>query len=236
MKQDRRAKETTMHTASVHAEGEREALRFKWIESEKAGHDLGEAAIRRWIQCHWWGFLRARWLEHLQGKQFWVELDRRDFGLLRRRFQGDALLLDRILDRLMEGRDNLDIICWAIDAAMPMHSVMDILEALDVDSRRLAHGFDGSERTIIPVVRIEPAWLAWQGGVVQRLAQGIAANGDFDALLILGDALEEAGCVDPCILDHCRFAGSKARWSWLVDLLVWSAAATRAPVGPQRRR
>ena len=37
---------------SVFAEGELEALRFKWIESEKAGCDLGESAIRRWVQCH----------------------------------------------------------------------------------------------------------------------------------------------------------------------------------------
>nr|MBA3544497.1 hypothetical protein [Chthoniobacterales bacterium] len=52
-----------------------EVLKHKWIESEKAGHDLGEAAIRRWVQFHWWGYLRARWLEHLQGKRFWFELD-----------------------------------------------------------------------------------------------------------------------------------------------------------------
>ena len=37
-----------MERSSVYVEGEQEALRFKWIESEKAGFDLGEAAIRRW--------------------------------------------------------------------------------------------------------------------------------------------------------------------------------------------
>jgi len=60
--------------ASVYAECEKEANRFKWIESEKAGRDLGEQAIRRWVKEHWWGYLRARWLEHLEGKQFWEEL------------------------------------------------------------------------------------------------------------------------------------------------------------------
>ena len=34
-----------MEKSSVYADGEQEALRYKWIESEKAGHDLGEAAI-----------------------------------------------------------------------------------------------------------------------------------------------------------------------------------------------
>ncbi len=46
----------------------REAERHKWIESEKAGADLGENAIRQWVKCHWWGYLRARWLEHLQAQ------------------------------------------------------------------------------------------------------------------------------------------------------------------------
>ena len=98
---------------SVYDDGEQEALRYKWIESEKAGHDLGEAAIRRWVQNHWWGYLRARWLEHLQGKRFWVELDRGDFGLLQRTFHDNTLLLDRILDRLKAGQENLDILTWA---------------------------------------------------------------------------------------------------------------------------
>ena len=136
-----------MERASVYVDGEQEALKYKWIESERAGHDLGEVAIRRWVQCHWWGYLRARWLEHLQGKRFWVELDRGDFGLLQRRFQDSTLLLDRILDRLKEGRENLDIICWAQDWGIQIEPVLEILEALDVNSRRLVHRFDALPST-----------------------------------------------------------------------------------------
>ena len=88
---------------SVYANCKEEVARYKWIESEKAGHDLGEAAVRRWVRDHWWGFLRARWLEHLQGKRFWVELDRENFGLLQRLFEDDPVLLDRILDRIKLG-------------------------------------------------------------------------------------------------------------------------------------
>jgi hypothetical protein len=131
-----------MEKCSVFKDCEQEALRYKWIESEKAGRDLGEAAICRWVQNHWWGYLRARWLEHLHGKRFWVELDRGDFGLLQRRFQDQALLLDRILDRLKAGQENLDIILWAQDWALPLEPVLEILEALDINSRRLAHRFD----------------------------------------------------------------------------------------------
>src|SRR3954466_2942488 len=61
---------------SVYTEGDMEAERYKWIESEKVGYDLGETAVRNWVQCHWQGYLRAAWLEHLEGKRFWVELDK----------------------------------------------------------------------------------------------------------------------------------------------------------------
>ena len=131
-----------MDKSSVYTESEQEALRYKWIESEKAGHDLGEDAIRLWVKRHWWGYLRARWLEHLQGKCFWVELDRGDFGLLQREFHDNTLLLDRILDRLKSGQENLDIILWARNWGLPMTPVLQILEALDINSRRLAHRFD----------------------------------------------------------------------------------------------
>jgi hypothetical protein len=131
-----------MEKVSVYQDCEKEADRYKWIESEKAGRDLGEAAIRRWVQCHWWGYLRARWLEHLQGKRFWVELDRGDFGLLQVRFHDNTLLLDRILDRLKAGQENLDILNWALDWGVNTRAVREILEALDINSRRLAHRFD----------------------------------------------------------------------------------------------
>src|SRR5215210_9466414 len=118
-----------MEKCSVYLEGEQEALRFKWIESEKAGCDLGEAAIRRWVQCHWRGYLRARWLEHLQGKRYWIELDRGDFGLLKRAFLGERELLDEILVRLKAGLENLHVVCWAKENQIPCEPVLRILEA-----------------------------------------------------------------------------------------------------------
>ena len=131
-----------MEKSSVYVESEQEIQRYKWIESEKAGRDLGDAAVHSWVRKHWWGYLRARWLEHLQGKRFWVELDRGDFGLLEREFQDSTLLLDRILDRLKAGQENLDVILWAQDWGIPITPTLQILEALDINSRRLAHRFD----------------------------------------------------------------------------------------------
>jgi len=126
---------------SVHDRGEAEAQEFKWIESEKAGRDLGETAIRTWIGNHWSGFLRHRWLEHLQGKTFWIELDQGDFGLLITAFQSSPLI-DPIIEHFKHGRENLDIILWALDQRLPLNEVREILEALDVNSRRIECLFD----------------------------------------------------------------------------------------------
>jgi uncharacterized protein YceK len=53
-------------------------------------------------------------------------------------------------------------------------------------------------------VRVDPAWLAWHGGTIPRLARAIYGDGAFDRLLVLADALEEAGCGDPDVLGHLR--------------------------------
>ncbi|HWE38433.1 MAG TPA: hypothetical protein VG406_17810 [Isosphaeraceae bacterium] len=121
---------------SVHDQSALEALQYKWIESERAGHDLGDAPILDWIRQHWNGFLRARWIEHLQGRAFWIELDHDDFGLLQRWYR-DSWLLDEILARLKCGDENLGILNWAIDVDLPMEDVIDILETLDINARRI---------------------------------------------------------------------------------------------------
>jgi hypothetical protein len=128
--------------------GAEEAQRFKWIVSQKAGRDLGEHAIRQWVCQHWNGFLRHRWLEHLQGKTFWIELDKEDFGLLQREFRGSPLL-DLILDRLKVLKENLDIILWAQEQfpQEKMEDVLKILEALDVNSCRIQCEFDPRRRS-----------------------------------------------------------------------------------------
>lgn len=128
--------------SSIYVVGQKEAEEYKWIESEKAGCDLGQAAIKQWVRDHWDGFLRARWLEHLHGTRFWEELDRGDFGILQSRFQDKSLLLDRILDRLKVGKENLDIVQWALDFNVTMAEVREILEALDINSRRLVCRFN----------------------------------------------------------------------------------------------
>ena len=80
---------------SLHQCAEEEALKFKWYRSEEAGHDVGEVAIKTWIGHHWNGFLRQRWLDHLEGKTYWIELEERHFGLLPRAYQSSPLINER---------------------------------------------------------------------------------------------------------------------------------------------
>ncbi len=126
-----------MQRCSVFTEGLKEADRFKWIESQRAGYDLGEDAIRCWVKQHWYGYLRAKWVEHLLGITFWIEVDRGDFGLLHREFLEHPLLIDRILDRLRCGYENLDLVLWAQEFHVNLSHLFHILTILDINSRRI---------------------------------------------------------------------------------------------------
>lgn len=125
---------------SIHDDNWDDSNRHKWIRSETAGSDLGEAAIHQWVRDHWHGYLRSRWLEHLEGKRFWLELDRGDFGLLNREFHAgpNAKLLADIVEKLKNGQENLQILLWAVDHHLPVEDVARILTAIDINSRRIA--------------------------------------------------------------------------------------------------
>jgi hypothetical protein len=64
------------------------------------------------------------------------------------------------------------------------------------------------------------SWLASKGRTAQALAQTIYDDRAFDRLPILADALEDAGCTDAAILEHCRGPGPHVRGCWVVDLLL----------------
>jgi hypothetical protein len=56
--------------------------------------------------------------------------------------------------------------------------------------------------------------------VVVDLARGIYTDRAVDRLPILADALEDAGCTDAAILEHCRDPGPHVRGCWVVDLIL----------------
>ena len=66
-------------------------------------------------------------------------------------------------------------------------------------------------------VTLDPSWLT---STVLALADGIYAERAFDRLPILADALQDAGCENPDVLDHCRGPGPHVRGCFVVDLLM----------------
>jgi hypothetical protein len=52
------------------------------------------------------------------------------------------------------------------------------------------------------------------------IARSIYEGHTFHELPVLGDALEEAGCTDSGLLDHCRTSGTHYRGCWVVDLVL----------------
>jgi tetratricopeptide (TPR) repeat protein len=67
---------------------------------------------------------------------------------------------------------------------------------------------------------IAPGWLAWNDGTVKQLARAIYEERAFGLMPVLADALQEAGCTDEAILDHCRGNTTHVRGCWAVDLLL----------------
>jgi hypothetical protein len=61
---------------------------------------------------------------------------------------------------------------------------------------------------------------AWRTSNVTALAQTIYDDRAFDRLPILADALEDAGCDNADILNHCRQPGEHVRGCWVVDLIL----------------
>ncbi len=83
-------------------------------------------------------WLRTRQLEHWRGEQRWRELDRGDFGLLRRPIHLNIELVADIVAMLAAGAENLGIIDWALEVGQPLDDVVAILTMLDVNARRMS--------------------------------------------------------------------------------------------------
>ena len=67
---------------------------------------------------------------------------------------------------------------------------------------------------------IDRALLTWNDGIVRKIAKSISLDGSFDNLSILADALEESGCNDADILNHCRKPGQHLWRCWVVETII----------------
>jgi len=70
------------------------------------------------------------------GRKRWAEFDDEPFGKIDALIASGDSLVDRVLDRVYAGCENLEIINWAIDWGLPTDRVVDILAQLDVNRAR----------------------------------------------------------------------------------------------------
>jgi hypothetical protein len=109
-----------------------------------------------------------------------------------------------------------------------IEKVLDVLDTLEIHTWGSYHSPPPAETALLrcllgnpfrPAVG-DPYWLAWNNGTLPALAQAIYDDRAFDRLPILADALEDAGCTNADLLDHCRGGGDHVRGCWVVDLIL----------------
>ncbi|WP_149111387.1 hypothetical protein [Limnoglobus roseus] len=61
---------------------------------------------------------------------------------------------------------------------------------------------------------------AWLTDTAVAIAQGMYESRDFAAMPILADALQDAGCDNEDILNHCRGPGPHVRGCWVTDAVL----------------
>jgi hypothetical protein len=66
-------------------------------------------------------------------------------------------------------------------------------------------------------VAVTPVWLTSD---VLLLARTMFDSRDYSAMPILADALQDAGCDNEDVLNHCRGDGPHVRGCWVVDLVL----------------
>ncbi len=122
---------------SLFEEGIREADRYKWIVSEKRGRDMGAEAFSDWFRKYWLPYCRYQRLEHVTGRRRWAEFPDCPSLFILQLLETHDLLLELILDRLLEGWENLDLITWGVYWGLPTDQIVRILEELNINAARL---------------------------------------------------------------------------------------------------
>lgn len=113
----------------------------------------------------------------------------------------------------------------------------DILERqVDTDrvQRHPALAFDergprGSDGQPKPLPELRQEWVRWNDDCPARMAEYVAERRAFEVLPILADALEDAGCDDADVLEHCRRPAHHAANCWVLRAIHAAAERINAP-------
>jgi hypothetical protein len=105
-----------------------------------------------------------------------------------------------------------------------VHSCLrDVADGFEAGAPTVARAQAGLVREILgdpfqrPKVKVKPAW---RTDTVMALARQMYAAEEFSAMPILADALQDAGCENDPVLEHCRdVAQPHVRGCWVLDLI-----------------
>jgi hypothetical protein len=88
--------------------------------------------------------------------------------------------------------------------------------------RRAIHNPAYCAHTSATLVAYQPGLFAsaWRTDTAVALATQMYESREFGAMPILADALQDAGCDNDDILNHCRGDGPHVRGCWVVDLVL----------------
>lgn len=126
--------------------------------------------------------------------------------------------------------DDPTIVASAAAARAVGHTVANLVRASEAATEAAYSSLETIERTVqASLVRdvfgdpFRPVTLKsdWHTSTVLALANGVYSEKAFDRMPILADALQDAGCDNEDVINHCRDPqGVHARGCWVVDLLT----------------
>jgi hypothetical protein len=126
--------------------------------------------------------------------------------------RASLMTADRVFTPVSAARS----IIFALDAVTMSASNLEAVSA--TETQRQLRLFHDIFRNPFRPITFSPTW---RTSDVLLLAQGIYNERAFDRMPILADALQDAGCDNTDILDHCRDTSTPhARGCWVVDLVL----------------
>jgi hypothetical protein len=174
----------------------------EWLactDTQKMLDFLDDRASQRKFELFTCGCYRSVW-HLLTDERFRHKMDVRE-----RYFDGHATLAE--FDAALRDAE-----------AVPQHVWSDAWDAIPpLGQVRLVHDIFGNP---FRPAALDRSWLTWNDSTVAKMAQAVYDERVFDRLPVLADALEEAGCTNADILNHCRQPGVHVRGCWVLDLLL----------------
>ncbi|MFO0802381.1 MAG: hypothetical protein U0791_04565 [Gemmataceae bacterium] len=158
----------------------------------------------------------------------------------------DSKHVSHLGEEVVEGRQSLDDLWedsvrgWGFEGDWSIaNCVLAANDGLDNAIRTSMHlsedrgqkaGLDVSERPVVARLLIQcvlgnpfrsvefsPDWLT---STVVTIARTMYDSRYYSPMLLLADALQDAGCENEDILNHCRSGGPHVRGCWVVDLIL----------------